>query len=106
MDITRLIASIGDRFEGVRPSPRALREYVVSAMGLEAGIGLAALIWAIWAYLFPRSTGQRVPTCQWRPVPAAHKCGAPLAHIQLTDQGNILVMICEHGHKVKKRVKP
>lgn len=106
MDITNVIAAISQRFEGERPTPRELRAFVVTALGAEAGIALAALIWAMWTYFFPREakSGQR-PSCQWRPTLTAHKCGAPLAHIEVVDQGRVLVMICEKGHKVKKAVK-
>jgi hypothetical protein len=107
LDITTLIADIGERFGGARPTPRQLRSFVVTALGAEVGIALAALIWAMWTYFFPREakSGQR-PSCQWRPAIGARKCGAPLVHVEVTDHGKVLVMICEKGHKVKKAIKP
>lgn len=106
MDVTKLITLVADEYGGERPSPRELRAFVVNAIGPEVGLAIAALMWSIWTYLFPRAAKDQAPTCQWRFVPAARKCGAPLAHVELLDQNRVLSMICVHGHKVKKVIKP
>jgi hypothetical protein len=105
MDITKLITLVADEYGGDRPSPRELRAFVVDVIGPEVGIGIASLLWGIWVYLFPREAKSQSPTCQWRLVPAARKCGAAIVHSEFLDQGRVLRMTCVHGHRVKKAVK-
>ena len=101
MDVYKVIIQVREKLGSEEPSKAKLSN-VIAELGVSEYIGLAGLLFAVWSFLFPRST-DRSPRCIAKKPFSDGLCGKKLIHTQFNVQERELVMICEGGHKMTQK---